>query len=163
MGGPDRIRFRFRSKSDDIDIMLEGTEKLVNSARSSIGMNGAMGFVREISTANGTGGKGNSQSEDGRISNIEQSLPGPPPDPSRIPSVVRTVGELDLEGEISALGASNKPTQTSQHSRNSYPRSSHLSPSPTCSPWIQWQKRGSSLSSRWWLGNTAIPPFPFLT
>ncbi len=73
MGGPDRIRFRFRSKSDDIDIMLEGTEKLVNSARSSIGMNGAMGFVREIYTANGTGGKGNSQSEDGRIQNIEDS------------------------------------------------------------------------------------------
>jgi|TARA_B000000557_G_scaffold128940_1_gene104596 hypothetical protein len=108
MGGPDKIRFRFRSKSDDIDIMLEGTEKLVNSARSSIGMNGAMGFVREISTANGTSGKGNSQSEDGRISNIEESLPGPPPDPSRIPSVVRTVGELDLEGEISALGASKQ-------------------------------------------------------
>lgn len=107
MGGPDRIRFRFRSKSDDIDIMLEGTEKLVNSARSSIGMNGAM-VVREISTANGTGGKGNSQSEDGRIPNIEESLPGPPPDPSRIPSVVRTVGELDLEGEISALGASKQ-------------------------------------------------------
>lgn len=108
MGGPDRIRFRFRSKSDDIDIMLEGTEKLVNSARSSIGMNGAMGFVREIYTANGTGRKGNSQSEDGRIQNIEDSLPGPPPDPSRIPSVVRTVGELDLEGEISALGASKQ-------------------------------------------------------
>ena len=108
MGGPDRIRFRFRAKSDDIDIMLEGTEKLVNSARSSIGMNGAMGFVREIYTANGTGGKGNSQSEDGRIQNIEDSLPGPPPDPSRIPSVVRTVGELDLEGEISALGASKQ-------------------------------------------------------
>jgi len=108
MGGPDKIRFRFRSKSDDIDIMLEGTEKLVNSARSSIGMNGAMGFVREISTANGTSGKGNSQSEDSRISNIEESLPGPPPDPSRIPSVVRTVGELDLEGEISALGASKQ-------------------------------------------------------
>ena len=108
MGGPDKIRFRFRSKSDDIDIMLEGTEKLVNSARSSIGMNGAMGFVREISTANGTSGKGNSQSEDGRIPNIEESLPGPPPDPSRIPSVVRTVGELDLEGEISALGASKQ-------------------------------------------------------
>ena len=31
-----------------------------------------------------------------------------PPDPSRIPSVVRTVGELDLEGEISALGASKQ-------------------------------------------------------
>ena len=104
MGESDRVRFRFRSKSEDIDIMLEGTAKLVNSVRSSIAINGAMGFTREIFSVNDTGGKGNHQSEDSRISNLEESLPGPPPDPSRIPSVVRTVGELDLEQEISALG-----------------------------------------------------------
>lgn len=106
MGESDRVRFRFRSKSEDIDIMLEGTAKLVNSVRSSIAINGAMGFTREIFSVNDTGGKGNHQSEDSRISNLEESLPGPPPDPSRIPSVVRTVGELDLEQEISALGIS---------------------------------------------------------
>ena len=106
MGVSDRVRFRFRSKSEDIDIMLEGTGKLVNSVRSSIAINGAMGFTREIFSVNDTGGKGNHQSEDSRISNLEESLPGPPPDPSRIPSVVRTVGELDLEQEISALGIS---------------------------------------------------------
>ena len=106
MGESDRVRFRFRSKSEDIDIMLEGTGKLVNSVRSSIAINGAMGFTREIFSVNDTGGKGNHQSEDSRISNLEESLPGPPPDPSRIPSVVRTVGELDLEQEISALGIS---------------------------------------------------------
>ena len=106
MGESDRVRFRFRSKSEDIDIMLEGTGKLVNSVRSSIAINGAMGFTSEIFSVNDTGGKGNHQSEDSRISNLEESLPGPPPDPSRIPSVVRTVGELDLEQEISALGIS---------------------------------------------------------
>ena len=106
MGESDRVRFRFRSKSEDIDIMLEGTGKLVNSVRSSIAINGAMGFTREIFSVNDTGGKGNHQSEDSRISNLEESLPGPPPDPSRIPSVARTVGELDLEQEISALGIS---------------------------------------------------------
>lgn len=106
MGESDRVRFRFRSKSEDIDIMLEGTGKLVNSVRSSIAINGAMGFTREIFSVNDTGGKGNHQSEDSRISNLEESLPGPPPDPSKIPSVVRTVGELDLEQEISALGIS---------------------------------------------------------
>lgn len=108
MGESDRVRFRFRSKSEDIDIMLEGTGKLVNSVRSSIAINGAMGFTREIFSVNDKGGKGNHQSEDSRISNLEESLPGPPPDPSRIPSVVRTVGELDLEQEISALGISTQ-------------------------------------------------------
>ena len=88
--------------------MLEGTGKLVNSVRSSIAINGAMGFTREIFSVNDKGGKGNHQSEDSRISNLEESLPGPPPDPSRIPSVVRTVGELDLEQEISALRISTQ-------------------------------------------------------
>ena len=46
MGESDRVRFRFRSKSEDIDIMLEGTGKLVNSVRSSIAIKGAMVFTR---------------------------------------------------------------------------------------------------------------------
>ena len=58
--------------------------------------------------------------------------------------MVRTVGELDLEGEISALGPQSKPTQTSQHSRNSYPRyeppeplANVLSVDPMAEAWLQ--------------------------
>ena len=36
--------------------------------------------------------------------NSESILPGPTPDPSKIPSVVREVGELDIEGKIEELG-----------------------------------------------------------
>ncbi len=31
-------------------------------------------------------------------------MPGPTPDPSKIPSVVREVGQLDIEGKIEELG-----------------------------------------------------------
>ena len=36
------------------------------------------------------------------------TLPGPPPNPSSIPSVVRTVGNLDLEDKVEELGFSKK-------------------------------------------------------
>ena len=30
----------------------------------------------------------------------EEGLPGPPPDPSRIPSIVRKVGDLNLQSDL---------------------------------------------------------------
>jgi len=38
----------------------------------------------------------------------QPSLPGPPPDPSSIPSVVRAVGNLDLNNKVDELGFSKK-------------------------------------------------------
>ena len=109
MGHSDRVRFRFRSGTGDIDIVIEGTEQLVNSVRSSIGVSGAMGFVREIAPSHEENERDAPNLGGKQISNLEETLPGPPPDPSRIPSVVRTVGDLDLDEEISALST---PKQT---------------------------------------------------
>ena len=109
MGHSDRVRFRFRSRTGDIDIVIEGTEQLVNSVRSSIGVSGAMGFVREIAPSHEENERDAPNLGGKQISNLEETLPGPPPDPSRIPSVVRTVGDLDLDEEISALST---PKQT---------------------------------------------------
>jgi hypothetical protein len=38
----------------------------------------------------------------------EEGLPGPPPDPSRIPSIVRRVGDLNLQSEADEHGISKK-------------------------------------------------------
>jgi len=38
----------------------------------------------------------------------QPSLPGPPPDPSSIPSVVRAVGNLNLNNKVDELGFSKK-------------------------------------------------------
>ena len=48
-----RVRFRYKSAQDQVDILLEGTEDFVNSARSSIGITGAMGFLRDVSDTSG--------------------------------------------------------------------------------------------------------------
>ena len=103
-----RVRFRYKSTQDQVDILLEGTEDFVNSARSSIGVTGAIGFFRDVSVQSGQVPPDSSQSSHLVSQDPEKTLPGPPPDPSRIPSVVRTVGDLDLDEAVSGLGTSKQ-------------------------------------------------------
>ena len=103
-----RVRFRYKSTQDQVHILLEGTEDFVNSARSSIGITGAMGFLRDVSDPSGQYPPDSSDSPHLVSQGPEKILPGPPPDPSKIPSVVRTVGDLDLEEAVSGLGTSKQ-------------------------------------------------------
>ena len=103
-----RVRFRYKSTQDQVDILLEGTEDFVNSARSSIGITGAMGFLRDVFDPSGQHSPDSQYSSKLASPDPEKALPGPPPDPSRIPSVVRTVGDLDLEEAVSGLGTSKQ-------------------------------------------------------
>ena len=103
-----RVRFRYKSTQDQVEIMLEGTEDFVNSARSSIGITGAMGFLRDLSDPSMQYPLDSSDSSQLVSQGPEKILPGPPPDPSKIPSVVRTVGDLDLEEAVSGLGTSKQ-------------------------------------------------------
>ena len=103
-----RVRFRYKSTRDQVDILLEGTEDFVNSARSSIGITGAMGFLRDVFDPSGQHSPDSQYIFKLASPDPEKTLPGPPPDPSRIPSVVRTVGDLDLEEAVSGLGTSKQ-------------------------------------------------------
>ena len=103
-----RVRFRYKSTQDQVDILLEGTEDFVNSARSSIGITGAMGFLRDLSDPSVQYPLDSSDSSQLVSQGPEKILPGPPPDPSKIPSVVRPVGDLDLEEAVSGLGTSKQ-------------------------------------------------------
>ena len=103
-----RVRFRYKSTHDQVDILLEGTEDFVNSARSSIGITGAMGFLRDVPDPSGQHSSDSPYSSQLVSQDLEKTLPGPPPDPSRIPSVVRTVGDLDLDEAVTELGTSKQ-------------------------------------------------------
>lgn len=103
-----RVRFRYKSTQDQVDILLEGTEDFVISARSSIGITGAMGFLRDVVDPSGQYSPDYSDSSQLLSQDHDKNLPGPPPDPSSIPSVVRTVGDLDLEKAVSGLGSSKQ-------------------------------------------------------
>ena len=103
-----RVRFRYKSTQDQVHILLEGTEDFVNSVRSSIGITGAMGFLRDVFDPSGQHSPDSQYISKLASPDPEKTLPGPPPDPSRIPSVVRTVGDLDLEEAVSGLGTSKQ-------------------------------------------------------
>ena len=81
--------------------------------------------------------------EEGDVSE-EPVLPGPTPNPSSIPSVVRTVGNLDLDAKIEELGFSKK-TDPNMNAIIEFlneveppePLSNNLSGDPQAESWLQ--------------------------
>ena len=71
-------------------------------------------------------------------------LPGPPPDPSSIPSIVRAVGDLDLQAKADELGIS-KETEPDVSAIKEFldeletpePLSNNLSGDPMAESWLQ--------------------------
>ena len=72
------------------------------------------------------------------------SLPGPPPDPSSIPSVVRAVGNLNLNNKVDELGFSKKTNpdinaiiEFLNEVEVPDPLSNNLSGDPQAESWLQ--------------------------
>ena len=71
-------------------------------------------------------------------------MPGPPPDPSSIPSIVRAVGDLDLQAKADELGIS-KETEPDVSAIKEFldeletpePLSNNLSGDPMAESWLQ--------------------------
>jgi hypothetical protein len=76
--------------------------------------------------------------------NEEPTLPGPPPDPSSIPSVVRAVGNLNLNDKVDELGFSKKTDpninaiiEFLNEVEAPVPLSNNLSGDPQAESWLQ--------------------------
>lgn len=100
------VRYRFRSDSGDVSVVIEGDAEWVSQQLILIGLND-VGWTMPIATtsSNVQRGRESTSSEDEEV--VQISTPkdmGPPPDPSRIPTVRRQVGSLDLQAELDALG-----------------------------------------------------------
>ena len=74
----------------------------------------------------------------------KNSLPGPPPDPSSIPSVVRAVGNLNLDNKVDELGFSKKTNpdidaiiEFLNEVEVPDPLSNNLSGDPQAESWLQ--------------------------
>ena len=74
----------------------------------------------------------------------EEGLPGPPPDPSRIPSIVRKVGDLNLQSEADDPGISKKTDPAIRaimefldEVEDLEPLSNNLSGDPMAEAWLQ--------------------------
>ena len=74
----------------------------------------------------------------------EEALPGPPPDPSSIPSIVRKVGDLNLQSEADDHGISKKTDpdiraimEFLDEVEDLEPLSNNLSGDPMAEAWLQ--------------------------
>ena len=139
MSDEDNIRFSFRSNEQDVEVVIQGPPSWVNLYRERIGLEGDIGYTQSVSGALEEAINGAPAAK-----KVNQ-LPGPPPDPSRLPSVVRVIGDLDIEAGLDALGA---PARTEpdlaeisifldELEEAPEPLSDNISGDPMAESWIQ--------------------------
>ena len=141
MSSGENVRFSYKSHQESIEVVLQGDTDWVNSIRSQIGLNAALGFTRPLGPVSS---QPQSSEESASQPVMQETLPGPPPDPSRIPSVVRTVGDLDLSAKAAELGMSSQ-TDTDMAALAEFldevetpePVSNILSSDPQAEAWLQ--------------------------
>ena len=110
------VRFRFHSQEHDVDVLLEGDAAWVTKVREELGLSGEVGVLQPLAARLAESDEPEPESAMGEEAEIYEEipppedavLPGPPPDPSRIPSVVRIIGSLDVDSEISELGGGER-------------------------------------------------------
>ena len=103
------VRFRFRVPEDDVDVLIQGDAEWVNALREEIGLTD-VGWVQPMASTGLTFLDPKDTVDDSNELDEEETillqsdgvveLPGPPPDPSRIPTVRRIIGEMDLDAEM---------------------------------------------------------------
>ena len=148
------VRFRFRVPEQDVDVLIQGDAEWVNSLREDMGLLD-VGWVQPMA-ATGRTFQGEVESEgddldesdsEGQIlleSDTDFVLPGPPPDPSRIPIVRRIIGEMDLDAEMEKLGIKHPQSPTAEELSEILcemdepePIMSQVSTDPLAEAWLQ--------------------------
>tara|TARA_B100001996_G_scaffold340895_1_gene294649 strand:- start:247 stop:906 length:660 start_codon:yes stop_codon:yes gene_type:complete len=144
------VRFRFRSPENGIDVLIEGESSIVDSLRKELGLQGRVGFIQPLAARLVEGQELESHSAIGSDISIlesldeENKLPGPPPDPTSIPAVVRRIGDLDIQAKISELDGPSRTEPQMEYIREFLesidtpePLSNNLSGDPMAEAWLQ--------------------------
>tara|TARA_B000000475_G_scaffold136765_1_gene110239 strand:+ start:620 stop:1276 length:657 start_codon:yes stop_codon:yes gene_type:complete len=143
------VRFRFRSPENGIDVLIEGESHIVDSLRKELGLQGRVGFIQLLSATLVDGKEPESRlasgyDEESEFSDEENKLPGPPPDPTSIPAVVRRIGDLDIKAKISELDGPSRTEPQMEFIREFLesidtpePLSNNLSGDPMAEAWLQ--------------------------
>ena len=150
------VRFRFRQPESDVDVMIQGDAEWVQALREDLGL-GDVGWIQPMATTGHSVQVSQSDEEsleDGEMTDDESpvilqsdttsSLPGPPPDPSRIPVVRRVIGDMDLDAEMEKLGIEHPRSPTAEELSDLIaemdepePIISQVSTDPIAEAWLQ--------------------------
>ena len=104
-----KMRFSFRHDPNDVVAVVEGPEAWVKHFAENIGLEGDCGWMMEMS-------KQGQKSNDENVSGGPSVLPGPAPDPSKIPAVIREIGSFDPSENLE----SNKPPALDEEELRSF-------------------------------------------
>jgi hypothetical protein len=147
------VRFRFRVPEEDVDVLIQGDSEWVNSLRENMGLMD-VGWVQPLATTGRSVRENDDSSDDSEDveddspillqSDVVTELPGPPPDPSRIPTVRRVIGEMDLDAEMEKLGIEHPRSPTAEELSDLIsdlgdpePITSQVSTDPIAEAWLQ--------------------------
>ena len=167
------VRFRFRQPESDVDVMIQGDAEWVQALREDLGL-ADVGWVQPIAATGHsvlvpqlnnltTDDEGEMMDDDSPVilqSDATPKLPGPPPDPSRIPVVRRVIGDMDLDAEMEKLGIEHPRSPTAEELSDLIsemdepePIMSQVSTDPIAEAWLQRLMRIAVRK----FGVTAIP------
>ena len=147
------VRFRFRAPDHDVDVLIQGDAEWVTALRDDLGLTD-VGWIQPMATTGRTvqeHTEADDESEDSEEhspvlleSDVAVVLPGPPPDPSRVPTVRRVIGEMDLDGEMEKLGIEHPRSPTAEdlsalisEMGEPEPITSQVSTDPIAEAWLQ--------------------------
>ncbi len=148
------VRFRFRVPEEDVDVLIQGDAEWVNSLREDLGLT-EVGWVQPLATTGRAVQEQDVTSDDDSEDSEDEStillqsdavveLPGPPPDPSRIPTVRRIIGDMDLNAEMEKLGIEHPRSPTADELSDLIsemgepePITSQVSTDPIAEAWLQ--------------------------
>ena len=104
-----KMRFSFRYEPNNIATVIEGPEAWVKHFVEQIGLGLDCGWMMEMSQQG-------QKSKDETTLEESSLLPGPPPDPSKIPAVIREIGSFDPSENLE----SNKPPPLDEEELRSF-------------------------------------------
>ena len=139
MSDEGNIRFSFRSNEHEVEVVIQGPPSWVNLYRERIGLEGDIGYTQSVISSS-------SETSDGFTTvKAARELPGPPPDPTRLPSIVRVIGDLDVDAGVANLGVPERSEPNlaeislflEELEEPPEPLSDNMSGDPMAESWIQ--------------------------
>lgn len=94
------VRYCFRSSEDEVDITLEGDSQWVSAKVSELGLS-KVGWTMPLAVESQSRGTSSLLFGD---RNIDQGPQIPAPDPTRIPIIRRSIGDLDIHSALAKKG-----------------------------------------------------------
>jgi hypothetical protein len=110
------VRYRFRSDDDDVDILLEGEADWVRGIVAELGLR-KVGWMMPMDIDNTNLSASGLASDGTTTPSGKPKDMGPEPDPSRIPIVRRTIGQLDIVSKLVAAGLEMPKRPTAEELR----------------------------------------------